>query len=59
MIEAENTLTLEKLGSKTKMTFHTAVTKVSPKGEAALTGMETGWTQSIDKLGELLKKMKA
>lgn len=58
MIETKNVLMLEKLGDKTKMTLHIVVTKVSPRGEFALSGMETGWNQSIDKLGELLEKAK-
>lgn len=58
LIETSNTLILEKLGTKTKMTLRIVVTKTSPGSEFALAGMETGWNQSIDKLGEELTKHK-
>jgi len=58
LLETSTTLTLEKLGDKTKMTFHTVVTKTSPGSEFAIAGMEAGWTQSIDKLGEELARHK-
>ncbi len=56
MLESKSTLTLEKLGTKTKMTLHIKVTKISPGGKFALAGMETGWNQSLDKLGEQFEK---
>lgn len=56
LLETKSILTLEELGSKTKMTLRIAVTKVSPGGEFALAGMETGWNQSLDKLGEELSR---
>ncbi len=59
LLETSTTLTLEKLGEKTKMTLHIVVTKASPGSEFAIAGMEAGWTQSIDKLGEMLEKAKA
>jgi len=56
LLETSNTLILESLGDKTKMTFRIAVTRASPGSEFALSGMEAGWTQSVDKLAEELKK---
>lgn len=56
MLETSNTLTLERIGDKTRMTLRIVVTNALPGSEFALAGMETGWTQSIDKLGEELKK---
>lgn len=58
LIETSNTLTLEKIGGKTKMTLHIVVTKASPGSEFALAGMEVGWNQSVEKLGEELSKHK-
>jgi uncharacterized protein YndB with AHSA1/START domain len=55
LIETENTIDFEPIGSKTRIKLHIAVTKAGPKAETALQGMETGWSQSIDKLGEELK----
>jgi uncharacterized protein YndB with AHSA1/START domain len=54
MLETRSTLTLEKLDSKTKMTLHIVVTKINKGGESAVAGMEMGWNQSLDKLGEFL-----
>jgi uncharacterized protein YndB with AHSA1/START domain len=56
LIETENTMELEELGNKTKMKFHIVVTKAGPKAEMAMQGMEMGWNQSIEKLGEELEK---
>jgi uncharacterized protein YndB with AHSA1/START domain len=55
LIESEVTVDLEELGKKTKLMLHIVVTKVDEERAAfALQGMEAGWTQSIDKLGEAL-----
>jgi uncharacterized protein YndB with AHSA1/START domain len=56
LLEARNTLTLEELGGRTRMTLRIAVTRISPGGEFALAGMEAGWNQSLDKLGEELAR---
>ena len=57
MLETRTILTLEKLDKKTKMTMKIVVTKISPGGEFALAGMEQGWNQSLDKLGEFVVKV--
>lgn len=49
-LEHMTTVTFEDIGGKTKMVLHIEVTKALPGSEAALTGMETGWNQSLDKL---------
>jgi uncharacterized protein YndB with AHSA1/START domain len=54
-LENKVTVTLEDLGGKTKMTLHILVTKAGPGTEAPLSGMEMGWTQSVDKLSELVE----
>ena len=56
--QLENRVTVtfeEELGNKTKMTLHVVVTKAGPGTEGPLSGMEMGWTQSIEKLGEMLE----
>lgn len=55
-LESEITLDLEELGIKTRINLHIVVTKINKTERAAyaLQGMEMGWTQSIDKLGESL-----
>jgi uncharacterized protein YndB with AHSA1/START domain len=50
------TVVFEESDGKTKMTLHIIVTKTTPQAEGPLQGMEAGWTQSIDKLEELLNK---
>ncbi len=55
-MESLNTVTLEEYGNKTRMTLHIVVTKTTPEAEGPLSGMEMGWTQSIDKLGELVAR---
>jgi uncharacterized protein YndB with AHSA1/START domain len=56
------TLTLKEDGNpstsprtgKTKMTLHVMVTKTTPEAAGPLAGMKQGWSQSIDKLANLL-----
>jgi uncharacterized protein YndB with AHSA1/START domain len=56
LLDTEVTVDLEEMGGKTKMRLHIAVTKATAKAAEALQGMEMGWNQSIDKLGEELMK---
>ncbi len=51
------TVTFEEQDGKTKMTAHIVVTKATPEAEMPLKGMEMGWNQTLDKLGEFLKKV--
>ena len=55
LLETETTVELKEISGKTEMRLHIVVTKAGPKAEFALQGMETGWNQSIDKLGEELE----
>jgi uncharacterized protein YndB with AHSA1/START domain len=50
------TVTFDEVGEKTKMTVHIVVTKATPEAAGPLSGMEMGWNQQLDKLGEFLKK---
>ncbi len=51
------TVDLEESGGKTKMKLHVVVTKADPeKTKMMLEGMEIGWNQQIDKLGEELTR---
>ncbi len=58
ILENRQTVTLEDVGGKTKMTLHIIVTKVNKGGEFALRGMEMGATQQIEKLEEFLAQNK-
>ena len=52
-----NTITFIGLGDdKTRLTLRADVVKSTPAVEAALAGMEEGWSQSLDRLAGLLGK---
>ena len=56
IIEGFTTVTLDDQNGKTKLTLQTrGVAKVAYAGQY-LQGMEMGWTQSLDRLGESLEK---
>jgi uncharacterized protein YndB with AHSA1/START domain len=54
LLEGETTVILEAQGGKTKLTLHTYAKGLVPIAPQMLAGMETGWSQSFDKLRELL-----
>jgi len=54
LLEGETTVTLEDEGGKTKLTLHTYAKGLVPAAPQMLAGMEAGWSQSLDKLAELL-----
>lgn len=51
-----NTVTFEDRNGKTKVTVHVVVEHAAPEMAGALAGMEQGWSQSLDKLAELLAR---
>jgi uncharacterized protein YndB with AHSA1/START domain len=55
--ETNNTVTFEEIDGKTKLKVHIVVIKATVKAADSIAGMEMGWTQSIDKLGEELGRM--
>ncbi len=58
-LETLDVLTLEDLGGKTRLTLEVTVIKATPAAEGALSGMEEGWSQSLDKLDEQLRQIAA
>jgi uncharacterized protein YndB with AHSA1/START domain len=56
MLENRQTVTLEDVGGKTKMTLHVVVTMVTKNATQAIAGMETGFNQQTEKLGEFLMR---
>jgi uncharacterized protein YndB with AHSA1/START domain len=58
LLETRTTVTFDDLHGKTKLTVHILLTKSSdtPEAKFAIQGMEGGWSQSLDKLGEVLSK---
>ena len=58
LLETRTTVTFDDLQGKTKLTVHILITRFSdtPEAKFAIQGMEGGWSQSFDKLGETLSK---
>jgi uncharacterized protein YndB with AHSA1/START domain len=56
LLEGETTVVLEAQGAKTKLTLHTYAKGLVPIAPQMLAGMEAGWSQSLDKLAELVAR---
>jgi uncharacterized protein YndB with AHSA1/START domain len=54
IINGLTTVTFDDLGDKTKLTLCTQATAVVDYAAAYLKGMESGWSQSLERLGEYL-----
>jgi uncharacterized protein YndB with AHSA1/START domain len=54
LLEGETTVILEEQGGKTTLTMKSHMVGLVPIAPQMLAGMEAGWTQSIDKLEELV-----
>ncbi len=54
LLEGETVVTLSEHDGKTTLTMKSHAVGLVPLAPQMLAGMEAGWTQSIDKLGELL-----
>jgi uncharacterized protein YndB with AHSA1/START domain len=55
MFEVLNTISFEEHGGKTKLTVQARVVKTTAVAAQYLDGMEAGWTQSLERLEEILK----
>jgi uncharacterized protein YndB with AHSA1/START domain len=53
-IENLNTITFREVGDKTEIVISVQILSAAPEMAQAVAGMETGWSQSIDRLGEVL-----
>ncbi len=58
-LDAICTVTFNELGSKTEMILHLSLERSNPAAEAAWAGAEMGWNQSLDKLVNVLARVKA
>jgi uncharacterized protein YndB with AHSA1/START domain len=56
ILDGLTTVIFEDLGGKTKLTLRTSATAVVDYAAEYLTGMETGWSQSLDRLTEYLAR---
>jgi uncharacterized protein YndB with AHSA1/START domain len=56
LLEGETTVTFSEKGGKTTLILETHAVGLVPIAPQMLAGMEAGWTQSIDKLEELVER---
>lgn len=56
LLEARTTVTFEEHGGKTKLTVQASAVGLVDVGWQMLQGMEAGWTQSLERLGELVAR---
>jgi len=56
-LEVLNTVTFTEHNGKTKLTLQARVIKSTPEVAVPLAGMEEGWSQSLERLGEHLTKV--
>jgi uncharacterized protein YndB with AHSA1/START domain len=54
LLESLATVTFSEEGAKTRLTVHAHAVGLAPIAPQMLAGMEAGWTQSIDKMEELV-----
>jgi uncharacterized protein YndB with AHSA1/START domain len=54
MLEGLTTVTFSDAGGKTRLHLHTRAVGLVPMAPQMLAGMEAGWSQSLDKLGEMV-----
>jgi uncharacterized protein YndB with AHSA1/START domain len=57
LLEGTSTVTFTEHGGKTTITLRSHAVALSPIAPQMLAGMKDGWTQSIDKLGELVARV--
>jgi uncharacterized protein YndB with AHSA1/START domain len=57
IIDGLTTVTFAEEGGKTKLTVHTRGKAMAPIATQYLQGMEMGWSQSLEKLAELLPQL--
>jgi uncharacterized protein YndB with AHSA1/START domain len=55
MFEVLNTIAFEEIDGKTKLTVQARVVKTTAQATQYLDGMEPGWSQSLERLEEILK----
>jgi uncharacterized protein YndB with AHSA1/START domain len=59
LLEGLTTVTFAEQGGKTKLTLESRAVGLVDYASRMLEGMEAGWTQSIDRLGEQVARMRA
>ncbi len=59
LFEVRNTAIFEDQGGKTRLTLHARVLKANPGSEKHLAGMEQGWAETLERLGEEVERRQA
>ncbi len=59
LLETKNTVTFTEVDGGTEMSMHVTVTSSTPVGDQHLKGMSEGWSQSLDRLKELVLQLNA
>jgi uncharacterized protein YndB with AHSA1/START domain len=59
LFEILNTVLFEEQGGKTKLTLTAAVLSATAEAPKYLAGMNAGWNQSLDRLGEAVRAQTA
>src|SRR5262245_40736622 len=55
LLESLTTVTFHDLGDRTKVIVHASATPLQPVASQMLKGMSPGWTQSLERLAELVE----
>lgn len=56
LLEGHNVITFEDVGGKTRLTVQSSAVGLAPIAPQMLAGMEMGWTQSLEKLADLVER---
>jgi len=54
LLESLTTVTFHDLGGRTKVIVHASAAPLQPVADQMLKGMEAGWSQSLERLAELV-----
>jgi uncharacterized protein YndB with AHSA1/START domain len=56
LLESLTTVTLHDLGGRTKVIVHASAAPLQPIGDQMLKGMQAGWSQSLERLEQLVAR---
>jgi uncharacterized protein YndB with AHSA1/START domain len=58
LLESLTTVTFAEVGGRTEVTVHASAVGIAPIAPQMLAGMEAGWTQSLERLANLVAKVR-
>jgi uncharacterized protein YndB with AHSA1/START domain len=56
LLESLTTVTFHDVGGKTKVIVHASAAPIAPIGSEMLKGMNMGWSQSLERLADLIEQ---